>query len=53
MSTTAYTNTLSGEKNSIGERIIISLLMFLLPPHRDNVKAANYLINEIGKQDEK
>lgn len=53
MSTTAYTNTSSGEKNSIGEKIIFSLLMLLLPPHRDNVKAANFLINEIGKQDEK
>lgn len=52
MSTTAYTNTLSEEKNSIGERIIFSLLEFLLPPHRDNIKAANYLINEIGKQNE-
>jgi len=28
MNTTAYTNTLSGEKNTIGERIIFSLLMF-------------------------
>lgn len=53
MSTTAYTNTVSGEKNSIGERIIFSLLTFLLPPHRDNVKAAKYLINDIGKQNEK
>jgi len=53
MSTTAYTNTLSKEKNSIGERIIFSLLEFLLPPHRDNIKTANYLINEIGKQNEK
>lgn len=53
MSTTAYTNTLSGEKNTLGERIIFSLLMFLLPPHRDNVKAANFLITEIGKEDEK
>ena len=53
MNTTAYTNTLSGEKNTIGERIIFSLLIFLLPPHRDNVKAAYFLINEIGKQDEK
>ena len=53
MSTTAYTNTLSEEKNSISERIIFSLLEFLLPPHRDNIKAANYLINKIGKQNKK
>jgi nucleoside-diphosphate-sugar epimerase len=53
MSTTAFTNILSGEKSSIGERLIFSLLMFLLPPHRDNVKVANLLIHEIGKQNEK
>jgi len=52
MSTTAYTNRHAGEKNSLGERIIFSLLMGLLPPHRDNIKAANFLIKEIGKQDE-
>jgi len=53
MSTTAYSNTLRAETNSIGEKIILSLLKLLLPPHRDNVKAANYLIKEIGKDDEK
>jgi len=44
MSTTAYTNPLSGEKNSIAERMSFSFLMLILPPHRDNVKAANYLV---------
>jgi putative NADH-flavin reductase len=53
MNTTGYTNSLSEEKNPIVESIILSLLMFLLPPHRDNVKAADFLINEIGKQEEK
>jgi len=52
MNTTAYTNTISGEKNSLGERIIFSLLMAVLPPHRDNIKAADFLINEIGTQEE-
>ena len=52
MSTTGYTNTLTGEKNSLGERIILSILKLLLPPHRDNVKAANYLQEEIGKDNE-
>ncbi|MEK5164209.1 NAD(P)-binding oxidoreductase [Paenibacillus sp. FSL R5-0527] len=52
MSTTGYTNTLSGETNSPGEKIILSLLKLLLPPHRDNVKAANYLITQIGNDDE-
>jgi len=53
MSTTAYTNFSIGEKNSFGEKIVFSLLKLLLPPHRDNLKAANYLINEISKQDKK
>ncbi|MDX8360124.1 NAD(P)-binding oxidoreductase [Cytobacillus sp. IB215316] len=51
MSTTGYTNTLSSERNSIGEKLILSLLYLFLPPHRDNVKAANYLIKNIGKED--
>lgn len=50
MGTTGYTNTLAGERNSIGEKIIMSVLKLLLPPHRDNVKAANYLIAEIGRK---
>jgi nucleoside-diphosphate-sugar epimerase len=53
MSTTAYTNTITGEKNPLGERIIFSILKLLLPPHRDNVKAAQYLQEEIGKDNEK
>ena len=53
MSTTGYTNTITGEKNSLGERIILSILKLLLPPHCDNVKAANYLHEEIGKDNEK
>jgi hypothetical protein len=52
MSTTAYTNKLAGEKNSLGERIVFTLLMGLLPPHRDNVKAADFLIKEIGAKDQ-
>src|SRR6056297_776453 len=39
MSTTAYTNSSAGEKNSMRERIIFSLPTALLPPHRDNVSA--------------
>ncbi len=53
MSTTGYTSTLTGEKNSLGERIILSILKRLLPPHRDNVRAADYLHEEIGKDNEK
>ncbi len=53
MSTTAYTNKITGEKNSFGERIVFSILKLLLPPHRDNVKAADFLQEEIGKDNEK
>jgi putative NADH-flavin reductase len=53
MSTTGYTNSISGEKNSSGERIILSILKLLLPPQRDNVRAADYLNEEIGKDNEK
>ena len=53
MSTTAYTNYLSGEKNTIGEKIVFTLLTALLPPHRDNVAAANFLIYEIGNKQDK
>jgi len=52
MSTTACTNAATGEKNSCGESIVLSILKLLLPPHRDNVKAAGYLQKEIGKRDE-
>ncbi|MFZ1288839.1 MAG: NAD(P)-binding oxidoreductase [Melioribacteraceae bacterium] len=48
MSTTAYTNKNIGEKNTFGEKIVFSLLELLLPPHRDNMSAANYLINKVG-----
>jgi nucleoside-diphosphate-sugar epimerase len=49
MSTTAYANTHTGEKRSLGERIILSLLKLFLPPHADNVRSAEYLYKEIGK----
>jgi hypothetical protein len=48
MSTTAYTNKTIGEKNSPGEKIIFSLLKVLLPPHRDNMLAADYLVYNSG-----
>lgn len=52
MSTTAYTNAATGEKSSLGERIVFSMLKLFLPPHRDNVKAAEYLQKNIGKDKE-
>lgn len=51
MSTTGYTNSLSREKNALGEKLILSSLKLLLPPHRDNVKAADYLITTFDKAD--
>ena len=51
MSTTAYTNHSLGEKNSFGERIVLSIVKLLLPPHRDNIKVANYLVKDINTQD--
>lgn len=52
MSTTAYTNTSAGEKDTFGERIVFSILKLLLPPHRDNLKAAFYLQKEIGQDND-
>lgn len=48
MSTTAYMNKTIGEKNSLGEKIIFLLLKVLLPPHRDNMLAADYLVHKLG-----
>lgn len=48
MSTTAYTNKNIGEQNTRGEKIIFTLLKLLLPPHKDNMLAADYLAYKIG-----
>ena len=47
MSTTAYTNRKIGEVNTFGEKIIFSLLKVLLPPHKDNMLAANHLVYKL------
>ena len=52
MSTTAYTNKDIKEKNTFGEKIIFAFLKVLLPPHKDNMLAADYLINNIGSNTE-
>ncbi|HSR17943.1 MAG TPA: NAD(P)H-binding protein, partial [Ignavibacteriaceae bacterium] len=51
MSTTAFTNKEINEKNNLGEKIVFSLLEMLLPPHCDNMHAANYLINNVGENE--
>ncbi|NTV47308.1 MAG: SDR family oxidoreductase, partial [Chlorobiales bacterium] len=53
MSTTAFTNRGIGEKNTLGERVIFSILYALLPPHTDNMRVADYLINEIGTRNDR
>ena len=50
MSTTAYTNKKIIEKNTPGEKIIFSLLKVLLPPHKDNMLAADHLVNKLGSK---
>jgi len=52
MSTVAYTNASIGEAKSPGEKIMLALVNLILPPHRDNVRAANFLVNIIGSMDE-
>lgn len=41
------------ERLSLGEKLIIGLIRLLLPPHRDNEKAADYLRKEIGQDNKK
>jgi nucleoside-diphosphate-sugar epimerase len=48
MSTTAYTNRKTGEVNTFGEKIVFSLLKILLPPHKDNMLAADHLVYKLG-----
>lgn len=50
MSTTAYTNRKTGEINSFGEKIVFSLLKVLLPPHKDNMLAADHLVYNVGSK---
>ena len=50
MSTTAYTNRKTGEVNTFGEKIVFSLLKFLLPPHKDNMLAADHLVYKLGSK---
>ena len=50
MSTTAYTNRKIGEVNTFGENIVFSLLKVLLPPHKDNMLAADHLVYKLGSK---
>jgi hypothetical protein len=39
------------EPISVGQKCVIALLRLLLPPHRDNENAADYLRTQIGQND--
>ena len=49
MNTTGNRNKDLVERISFGQKCIISLLRFVLPPHVDNEKAAEYLRTKIGQ----
>lgn len=49
MNTTGNRNRDLNEPISIAQRLVISLLRLLLPPHVDNEKAADYLRTQIGQ----
>lgn len=53
MNTTANSNKKLNEKYSLADRIVLSFLYLFLPPHRDNVKAAEYLAETIGESNNK
>ena len=49
MNTTANVHPNVHEKRSFAERFVLASLTLLLPPQRDNVKAAKYLAKVIGQ----
>jgi hypothetical protein len=53
MNTTANQDKNKREFYSFADRIVLSLLGVLLPPQRDNVRAAGHLLNVIGTADPK
>lgn len=51
MNTTGNSNRDLSEPISFGQKLILSILRLLLPPHVDNEKAADYLRTEVGQDD--
>jgi nucleoside-diphosphate-sugar epimerase len=51
MNTTGNSNRDIPERVSLGHTIVNALMRALLPPHRDNEQAADYLRTEIGQKD--
>jgi len=53
MNTTANMNKKVKEIYSFKDKVVLSLLALLLPPHKDNVEAATYLSDVIGENNSK
>jgi len=51
MNTSGNSNRDIPEKPPLSQRLVISLLRYLLPPHADNEQAADYLRIRIGQND--
>ncbi len=51
MSTTAINNRDLSERISLGQKCIVLILRYLLPPQADNEQAAEYLRTQIGQDD--
>ncbi len=47
MSTTAYTTETEKETQARKTSIVLSILKLFLPPHRDNMHAADFLIRDL------
>ena len=52
MNTSGNRNRDINEPISMGQRLVISLLRLLLPPHVDNEKAADFLRTEVGQKND-
>jgi putative NADH-flavin reductase len=50
MNTTGNSNRDIPEKPPLSQRIVISILRYLLPPHADNEQAADFLRTSIGQE---
>ncbi|NNJ55729.1 MAG: SDR family oxidoreductase [Bacteroidia bacterium] len=52
MNTSGNQNRDLDEKISLGEKIVVGIIRFLLPPHVDNENAADYLRTEISQNND-
>lgn len=53
MSTTGNMDRRINENYSIKDKVVVSLLKLILPPHKDNIEAATYLADVIGENNSK